>query len=100
MLIVDTSLCRFCKEENETPIRLLSQCVDTTSYWEFLQEWLKPRLKLPNLTPESTLQGITTPVNNDSFLTILMLLIFKRSVYEMGLRSTPPSVHYIKPEST
>ena len=71
----------------------------TTSYWEFLQDWLKPSLKLPNLTPESALLEITTPVNNDSFLTILinhLLLIFKRSVYEMRSRSTPPSVYYIK----
>ena len=99
MHIVDTPLCWFCKEENETPIHLFSQCVVTTSYWEFLQDWLKPSLKLPNLTPESALLGITTPVNNDRFLTILinyLLLIFKRSVYEMRFRSTPPSVYYIK----
>ena len=71
----------------------------TTSYWEFLQDWLKPSLKPPNLTPESALLGITTPVNNDGFLTILinhLLLIFKRSVYEMRFTSTPPSVCYIK----
>ena len=53
MHIVDTPLCWFCKEGNETPTHLFSQCVVTTSYWEFLQEWLKPSLKLPNLTPES-----------------------------------------------
>ena len=64
-----------------------------------LQDWLKPSLKLPNLTPESALLGITTPVNNDRFLTIFinhLLLILKRSVYEMRFRSTPPSVYYIK----
>ena len=66
MRIVHTPLCRFCKEENEAPIHLFSQCVITTSYWEFLQEWLKPCLNLPNLTPESALIGITTPANNDS----------------------------------
>ena len=68
MHIVDTPLYGFCKEENETPIHLFSQCVVITSYWEFLKEWLKPSLKLPNHTPESALLGITTPVNNDSFL--------------------------------
>ena len=59
----------------------------------------QPSQELPNLTPESALLGITTPANNDSFITILMnhlLLIFKKSVYEMLFRSTPPSVHYIK----
>ena len=99
MHIVDTPLCGFYKEENETPIRLFSQCVVTTFDWKFLQEWLKSSLKFPNLTRESALLGITTPINNDSFLTILvnhLLLIFKRSVYEMRFRSTPPSVHYIK----
>ena len=90
MHMVDIPLCGFCKEENETPIHLFSQCVVTTSYWEFLQEWLEPSLKLPNLTPESTLLGITTPVHNGSFLNILMnrlLLLFKSSVYEMRFRS-------------
>ena len=67
MHTVDTLLYGFFKEENETSIHLFSQCVATTSYWEFLQEWLKASLKLPNLTPESALLGITTPVNNDSF---------------------------------
>ena len=68
MHIVDTPLCGFRKEENETLIHLFSQCVVTTSCWEFLQECLKPSLKLPNITPENALLGTTTPVNNDTFL--------------------------------
>ena len=61
MHIVDTLLCGLCKEKSETPILLFSQCVVTRSYWEFLQEWLKPSLELPNLTPESALLGVTIP---------------------------------------
>ena len=87
------------REENETPIHLFSQCVVTTYYWEFPQERLKPSLKLLNLILEGALLRITTPLNNDSFQTNLMnhlLLMFKKSVFKMRCRSSPPSVHYVE----
>ena len=60
-----------------------------TSSKFLIQEWLRPKLKLPNRTPKSALPGITTLLNKDNLLTIPinhLLLIFKRFVYEMRFR--------------
>ena len=67
MHVVDTLLCGFCKEKNETPIHLFSQMCDHNILLGISAGKLKPSLELPNFTPESALLVITTPVDNDSF---------------------------------
>ena len=100
MKIVKSQLCYFCREQNETPIHLFWNCKVTLDYWSNLQVWLRPILNLPDLTPESALLGKldfdTTGTNTRSILVIHIILIFKKSLYEMRFRNSPPSVHYIK----
>ena len=100
MKIVKSPLCYFCREQNETPTHLFCQCKVTLDYWSNLQAWLRSILNLPDLTPESTLLGKldcdTTGTNTRSILVSHIILIFKKSLYEMRFRNSPPSVHYIK----
>ena len=97
--IINSPLCSLCREENETTWNLLSQCKVTIQYLRSLQACLKPSINLPDLTPESGLLGLITALDNNKYITTLinhLILIFKKSLYEMRLRSIPSSVHYIK----
>ena len=99
MKIIDSPLCSLCREENGTTWHLFSQCKVTTHYWKSLQIWLKPSINLPDLTPESALLGLNTVLDNNKYTNTLinhLILIFKKSLYEMRLRPIPSSVHYIK----
>ena len=99
---VKSPLCYFRREQNETPIHLFCNCKVTLDYWNNLQAWLTPILNLPDLTPESALLGKldfdTTGTNTRSVLVSHIILIFKKSLYEMKFRNSPPSVHYIRSE--
>ena len=58
-------------------------------------------INLPDLTPESALLGLNTALDNSKYVNTLinhLILIFKKSLYEMRLRLIPSSVHYIKSE--
>ena len=100
MKIMDPPLCRFCREEtNERTSHLFSQCRLIIHHWKSLQTWLKPSKKLPDLTLEIALPGLNTALDNNKSVNTLinhLMLIFKKSLYEMRLRSIPSSVHYIK----
>ena len=100
MKIVKSPRCYFCREQNETSIHLFCQCKVTLDFWSNLQAWLKSILNLPDLTPGSALLGKldcdTTGTNTRSILVSHIILIFKKSLYEMRFRNSAPSVHYIK----
>ena len=57
MKIVESPLCHFCREQNETPIHLFYNCKVTLDCWTNLQAWLRLILNLPDLTPENALLG-------------------------------------------
>ena len=100
MKIVKSPLCYFCREQNQTPIHLFCKCKVTLDYWSNLQAWLRSILNLPDLIPQSALLGKldfdTTGTSTRSILVSHIILIFKKSLYEMRFRNCPPSVHYIK----
>ena len=98
MKIINSPLCSLCREENETTWHLFSQC-KVIQYWRSLQTWLKPSMNLPDLIPESALLGLITALDNNKYVNTLinhLILMFKKSLYEMRPRSIPSSVHYIK----
>ena len=99
MKIINSPLCSLCREKNETTWHLFSQCKVTIHYWRSLQTWLKPSINFPDFTPESALPGLNTALDNNKYVNTLindLILIFKKSLYEMRLRSIPSSVLYIK----
>ena len=98
MKIINSPLCSLCRDENETTWHLFSQCKVTIHHWRSLRTWLKPSINLPDLTPESALLGLNTTLDNKKYVNTLinhLILIFKKFLYEMRLRSIPSSVHYI-----
>ena len=66
--------------------------------WRSLQTWLKPSINLPDLTTGSALLGLIAALDNKKYVNTLInhiILIFKKSLYEMRLRPIPSSVHNI-----
>ena len=99
MKIINSPLCSLCGEENKTTWHLFSQCKVTIHHWRSLKTWLKPSINVPDLTPESALLGLNKASDNNKYVNTLinhLILIFKKTLYEMRLRSIPSSVHYIK----
>ena len=70
----------------------------TVEMWKKLQRWLTLSLVLPYLTLENALLGYM-PIISDNGTTAKLahhiLLIFKRSLYEMRSKKVAPSVFYI-----
>ena len=85
-----------CMEE--TQIHLFGQCSLTLELWRKLQNWLRPSLVLPELTLKNALLGQTFNCTKSRAVGNLInhiLLILKRSLYEMRSRQVTPSVSYI-----
>ena len=94
--LVDSPKCSFCGMIDETTVHFFSKCNITLDLWQKVKNWLKPSLALPELDlknallvyiPESRVH-ITLLINH-------ILLIFKRSLFEMKNRNKPPSEFYI-----
>ena len=77
----DTKLCSLCKEVNETPTHLFSECTLTLALWKSLQTKLKDFLVLDNISPQSAILGFTDQ-HSDINTVNHLLLIFKYFVYK------------------
>ena len=58
MKIIESPLCTFCHEHDETPAHFFVECPVTTMLWSQYEEWLKGYIILPTLTPQSALIGL------------------------------------------
>ena len=88
----------FCGQVEESPIHFFSQCSVTVELWKELQRWLTLSFVLPNLTLENALLSYMTIISDNGTTAKLVnhiLLIFKRSLYEMRSRKVAPSIFYI-----
>ena len=59
MGLVQTPLCSFCKEDDETLIHLCAWCPVTKNLWNRLV-WLSMAINLPDLSLQNVLLGIIT----------------------------------------
>ena len=57
MKLVDSPLCRLCKNHDETPIHLFCDCKVTKELWKTFQSWISPCIILPDLTVMNALLG-------------------------------------------
>ena len=97
MKIIESPLCTFCHEHDETPVHFLVECPVTTMLWSQYKEWLRGYITLPTLTPQSALIGFLKDVcRGDYALSNHILLIFKRTIYELRLSKAKPSIYFIK----
>ena len=96
--VIESPACSFCGQVDESPIHFFGQCSVTVELWKKLQRWLTPSFVLPDLTLENALLGYI-PIISDNGTTAKLvnhiLLIFKRSLYEMRSRKVAPSIFYI-----
>ena len=96
--VIESPACSFCWQVDESPIHFSGQCSVTEELWKKLQRWLTPSFVLPDLTLENALLGYM-PIISDNGTTAKLvnhiLLIFKRSLYEMRSRKVAPSIFYI-----
>ena len=81
MNLVESSLCSFCNNAEETPIHLFAECDYVVRLWSQIQDFFRSCLNLEDLTPQSAILGWY----QDGELKILknqILLIFKMVLYK------------------
>ena len=106
--VIESPACSFCGQVDESPIHFFGQCSMTVELWKKLQRtvelwwklqrWLTPSFVLPDLTLENALLGYMPIISDNGTTAELLnhiLLIFKRSLYEMRSRKVAPSIFYI-----
>ena len=98
MGITESPECSLCKQEAETAIHLFCQCPVISMLWEKLPGCLSLNLTLPRLTVKDALLGYMPTVAENKFTLNLInhiILIFKRSIFEMRYKQSPPSIFYV-----
>ena len=96
--LVDSPKCSFCGMIDETTIHFFSECNVTIDLWQKVRNWLKPSLALPELDLKNALLVYIPESRENTHITLLInriILIFKRSLFEMENRNKPPSEFYI-----
>ena len=57
MNIVESSLCSYCNDEDETTVHLFSGCLFVKGLWVEVQNYFRSKVILPDLTPQSAILG-------------------------------------------
>ena len=77
---VDSPLCSYCNEEEETPLHLFHSCLKIKQLWNRLRQCFSQFINIPLSTPQSSILGIFDN-NQHSELINHLLLIFKFCIY-------------------
>ena len=77
---VDSPLCSYCNEEEETPHHLFHSCLKTKQLWNRLRQYFSQFINIPLSTPQSSILEIFDN-NQHSELINHLLLIFKFYIY-------------------
>ena len=77
---VDSPLCSYCNEEEETPLPLFHSCLKSKQLWNKLRQYFSQFINIPHPTPQSSILGIFDN-NQHSELINHLLLIFKFYIY-------------------
>ena len=76
---VNTSLCSYCKMDDETPLHLFCNCTYTSTLWREMQMFFSRDFLLPDLTPWSARLGL--PLECEDVMKHLHL-IFMITIYK------------------
>ena len=79
---VDSPLCSYCNEEEETQLHLFHSCLKTKQIWNKLRQYFSHFINIPYSTPQSSIAGIFDNIQH-SVLINHLLLIFKIYVYSV-----------------
>ena len=77
---VDSPLCSYCNEEEETPQHLFHSCLKTNQLWNKLRQYFSQFTNIQHSTPQSSIVEIFEN-NQHSMLINHLLLIFKFYIY-------------------
>ena len=89
---VDSSLCSFCKVTSETIAHIFCGCNKSKFLWQKIQNWCKPVLSLPGLSPEIVIFGLFD-AREYILLQNFILLLYKKFIYEQ--RSDPSRLVFL-----
>ena len=80
--LTNSSLCSFCKHENETTPHIFYPCNSTRKLWLQLKLFLEPNLILPYLLSQTSIVGFLGQPDQQNFVLLNRLLfLFKLNVY-------------------
>ena len=88
---VDSFLCSFCKVTNETITHIFCGCNKSKFLWQKIQNWCKPVLSLPDLSPEIVIFELFD-AREYILLQNFILLLYKKFIYEK--RSDPSKIRF------
>ena len=77
---VDSPLCSYCNEEEETPIHLFHSCLKTKRLWNKLRQYFSQFINIPHSAPKSSILEVFDK-NQHSELINHLLLVFKFYIY-------------------
>ena len=96
---LNSPLCSFCKEEDETVFHLYFCCSNVRNLWNQLKSYLAEDLTLPRQTLQTAVFGFSEKDNTENVIPCNhLLLIFKLYVYcsrEKGLLNVMSLVNQI-----
>ena len=98
MNLVESSLCSYCNEEDETTVHLFSGCQYVRGLWGDVQLFFRSKLMLVELTPQSAILGWYEE-KDKGILKNQILLIFKMIIYkdrDLGMCSLNRVLNKIK----
>ena len=81
MGLVDTSVCSFCRNEDETIIHLFSQCHFILNLWAQIKVYFSRSFNLPDITPQSAFLGFYN-IDENKIIFNQLLLLFKIVIYK------------------
>ena len=77
---VDSPLCSYFNEEEETPLHLFHSCLKTKQLWKKLTQYFPKFINIPHYSPQSSILGIFDN-NQHSELINHLLLSLKFCIY-------------------
>ena len=97
MNIVNNPRCTFCDTENETIVHFFCYCEKTRELWNEFTKWLADAIGLPDLNPQNALIDVcNNHLDKRMILMNHLILIFKKSLFEIRNRNLSPTIHFIK----
>ena len=79
---VNSPLCSFCNNDDETVKHLFHSCPTAIGLWNNLRNTFREHLQLPDLTPQSAIFGFLDTNHQHNLIFNHLLLIFKFYLYK------------------
>ena len=78
---VNSPLCSFCNQKEETAVHIFKSCPITRVLWVQLKSLFVNKITIPAITPQSAILGFLEKSHKDYIIINHLLLIFKFYVY-------------------